>query len=84
MKKVPISSDFIHTKDIKSHGNKVSNLIAMSLYFFFFKSCSFLIVLWSYSLPLGNAQLSIIIPKAALATVPHSMPSLASLSRQRI
>lgn len=35
MKKVPISSDFIHTKDIKSHGNKVSNLIAMSLYFSF-------------------------------------------------
>ena len=35
MKKVPISSDFIHTKDIKSHGNKVSNLIAMSLSYSF-------------------------------------------------
>lgn len=35
MKKVSISSDFIHTKDIKSHGNKVSNLIAMSLSYSF-------------------------------------------------
>lgn len=41
MKKVPISSDFIHTKDIKSHGNKVSNLIAMSLYFFLFEVLQF-------------------------------------------